>query len=981
LLIQLRLKRRLFSTENNTFLPKPNYHMPMPQLSKSYRSEEQKTQKSHLSLKKILFLRLIKLFAFIFFFLAVSGIAAIFILSKGLPDPNKLIQRDVAQSTKIYDRTGQTVIFEIFGDEKRTLVDLDALPDYVKQATIAIEDKDFYKHQGFSIFAIARTVVTNLIFHKKAGGSTLTQQFIKNAVLTSEKTYTRKAKELILAYQAEKKFTKNQILQMYLNEIPYGSNAYGIEAASQKYFGKSAKDISLSEAAILAAMTQAPSRYSPYGPNRDLLINRQKIVLGLMVEQDYITKEQSEVAKAAPLVFSEQKSNIIAPHFVMYVKELLSDKYGEKLVEQGGLKIITTLDLYKQRAAEEAINKHAQANKTKFNSNNAALVAFDPKNGQILAMVGSKDYFSSSSPEGCTSGRDCAFEPNDNVTLRSRQPGSSLKPLVYAAAFIKGYTPNTILYDVMTNFSNDPSRAYEPKNYNLAEHGPVSMKKALAGSLNIPAVKTLYLAGIDNVSKLAKDLNYSTLDNSDRFGLSLVLGGGEVRLIEHANAYSAFAREGELSPASSILKVIDKDGKVLEEFKENKKTALDAEVAREINEILSDNAARSYIFGEKNWLTLGSRPVAAKTGTTNDYKDAWTIGYTPSLVAGVWVGNNDNSSMKKGADGSVVAAPIWHDFMNNVLGNTPVENFRKPALIKTGKPVLDGGNAGEKKIKIDRASGLLATELTPPSYIEEKTFSETHCILYYVIKDDPRGEYPKNPAVDPQFDLWEKAVQKWASTKGVSSSSPPLEFDNLHTKENLPILEIINPADGQEIIDPTLYVSINITAARGVAKTEYFLDDKRLGETNSYPYNFSGSLSFVPNGIHELRVVGCDDIDNCATKIININLRLPDSANPESLSIIWNTPMDGEIIESNKFPIRLESSLGGGGLAEKILFFYKPITEPKTVLIGEASVIVNGKASTVWVTSPPPGNYQLYIEAQRWNGESVYSGNINITVL
>ncbi|MCK4554757.1 PBP1A family penicillin-binding protein, partial [Candidatus Parcubacteria bacterium] len=783
--------------------------MPIPQLSRKTRSprnwnnKKKKYYISHTDYKRgknipgrkkktkpvgIIINKLSKFIIIIIILTGIFGLVAVAWLSRTLPDPNRLMERQVAQTTKIYDRTGEIILYEIHGDQKRTLVSLDEIPEYLKNATIAIEDKDFYQHGGFSFWAIFRTAVTNVLRGQKAGGSTLTQQLIKNAVLTTEKTYTRKIKELLIAYKVEKKFTKDEILQMYLNEIPYGSTAYGVQAASQRYFGKSVQEISLAEAAILAALPKAPSRYSPYGSNKDLLIARQHYALDSMAKHGYISEEKAETAKAAELKFKEQTDNIIAPHFVMYVKELLAEKYGEKMIEQEGLKIYTTLDLYKQEIAEQVIQERCEKNKTNYNAWNAALISLDPKTGQIFAMVGSRDYFAESEPEDCVSGRSCKFEPNDNVTIRGRQPGSSFKPIVYAAAFAKGYTPDTVLYDVVTNFSTT-AKQYEPHNYDNQEHGPVTIRKALAGSLNIPAVKTIYLAGIGNVLDLADNMGYTTLKDRSRFGLSLVLGGGEIKLIEHTNAFSAFAREGKLHPITAVLKIEDKDGKVIEEHEEEKgKKVLSAKIARLINNILSDNAARAYAFGETNWLTLGSRPVAAKTGTTNDYRDAWTIGYTPSIVTGVWVGNNDNTEMKRGAAGGTVAAPIWHDYMQKVLGDTPIEYFNQPEKITTGKPVLDGKIGGEIKVKIDKSSGLLATEYTPEHLIEEKTFSQHHSILYYINKNDPRGDPAKDPVKDPQFELWESRILDWAKEQEqeLTDEKPPTEYDNLHKPENQP---------------------------------------------------------------------------------------------------------------------------------------------------------------------------------------------------
>lgn len=784
-------------------------------------------------------------------------------LSYGLPDPNKLISREVPESTKIYDRTGETILYDIHGDEKRTLVKLDQIPKHVQQATIAIEDKNFYSHKGFSLWAIFRTIVTNILTNRKAGGSTLTQQFVKNAVLTAEKSYSRKIKELILAYRLEKNFSKDEILQMYFNEIPYGSNAYGVEAASLKYFGKHVQDITLPEAAILAAMVQSPSRYSPYGPNKDILMERQKYVLDLMADQKMITRDEAEKAKEEKVSFKDPSdSNIIAPHFVMHIKQVLAEKYGEKTIEQGGLKIYTTIDTYKQEIAEEVVKKKALENDPKWRASNAALVSIDPKNGQILAMVGSRDYF------------DKAIDGQVNVVLKPRQPGSSIKPIVYAAAFARGYTPNTVLYDVVTNFSTSGT-PYEPRNYNGQEYGPVSMKKALAGSLNTPAVKTLYLAGLDNTLKIAQNLGYTTLNDRDRFGLSLVLGGGEVTLLEHANAYSAFAREGALHSPVFILKVEDRNGKILEEYKETEEhRVFDTNIARQINSILSDNNERAYIFGARNFLTLGNRPVAVKTGTTNNNRDAWTIGYTPSLVTGVWVGNNNNSEMKAGADGSVVAAPIWNEYMRRVLGETNVEYFTAPTIPTTGKAVLDGGTATGTKVKIDKASGLLATEYTPASFVEEKTFQSVHDILYYIDKNDPLGPAPKNPANDPQFNLWESRVQDWAKRNNIVSEEPPTEKDNLHIPENKPVFTVDNFSEGQTVGSNYINVKISASAPRGIGRAEYLIDAALLENITNYPFNLENKdISHLTSGYHALLVKVCDDIDNCSEQTFNFNYK------------------------------------------------------------------------------------------------------------
>lgn len=896
------------------------------------------------------------------------GLTSVAYLSKDLPDPNKLINREVAQSTKIYDRKGETILYEIHGDEKRTLVSLNDIPLNVRNATIGIEDKNFYKHGGFSLWAIFRTVVKNVLTGSKAGGSTLTQQFVKNAILTNEKTYTRKIKELILAYQMEKKFTKDEILQMYLNEIPYGSTAYGVEAASLRYFGKSVKDTNLAEAAILAALPQAPSRYSPYGEHTDLLFARQHYILDQMVDQGYITKDEAEAAKQYKIQFSKQNENILAPHFVMYIKDYLSEKYDQKTIEQGGLKIITTLDLDKQKIAEEVVKDKTLKNAKKYKATNAALVSIDPKTGQVLAMVGSRDYF------------DKDIDGQVNIALSNRQPGSSFKPIVYATAFGKGYTPNTILYDVTTNFSTDPDKKYEPHNYNGKENGPVTMRKALAGSLNIPAVETMYLAGIDNVMDQAKQLGYTTLNDKDRFGLSLVLGGGEVKLLEHTNAYSAFARDGVKSQINPILKIEDASGKTLEEYKDENKKVLDGQVARQVTSILSDNAARSYVFGARNFLTLSDRAVAAKTGTTNDYKDAWAVGYTPSVVTGVWVGNNNATSMSRGADGSVVAAPIWHEYMRRILTGTPVEEFKKPDSYVTGKGILDGVATSSDLVKIDKTTGLLATEYTPASYIEEKNFSQPHSILYYVDKDDPRGPAPKDPSRDPQFNSWEAAVKAWAIKNNLfATTTPPTEKDNVHVPENKPTITIDSPIDGQSIVDPLLTANVTVSAPRGVFSVKYLIDGKLFYDAGTSPFSLSKNASFIGNGEHTLTASVCDDVDNCTDQSIKLNFNLPQSNATEALNVNISDPITGTSIKAGDFPLALKTYASNPDAVNGVTYYlkpkngsYQPITNIKAI---------DGNLNVWWLKAPTVGAYSLYAEVKDWNDKKYQTTPIDIAII
>jgi len=905
------------------------------------------------------------------FVLVVVFLVVIFIyvawLSRNLPNPNQLINREVAQSTKIYDRTGENILYEIHGDEKRTLIALSDLPDYVKWAPISIEDKSFYSHGGFSVWAMFRTLVTDIIYRKTAGGSTLTQQFIKNAVLTPEKKITRKIKELVLAYRLEQRFSKDEILQMYLNEIPYGSNAYGIEAASEKYFGKHAKDISLAEAALLAALTQAPSRYSPYGPNKDFLLERKNYVLKLMREQGHISEEQKLAAKEEEIKFMPPEVSITAPHFVMYVKEVLAEKYGEKMIEQDGLKIYTTLDLYKQQIAEEVIKEKTENYLEKYNANNAALVSIDPKTGQILAMVGSRDYFNNE------------IDGQVNIAFSNRQPGSSMKPLVYATLFQKGYSPDTILYDVNTNFSNDSSNPYEPKNYNLRESGPVSVRKALAGSLNIPAVKALYLAGINNVIDLAEKLGYTTLYPRDRFGLALVLGGAEVKMTEHVNAFSAFARDGKISPVVSILKVEDSNGKIIEEYKPEEKQVFDSQIARMINSVLSDNTARAFIFGERNNLVLGSRPVAAKTGTTNDYHDAWTVGYTPSIVTGVWVGNTNNDKMKGAADGSVVAAPIWNAYMSRVLGDTPVESFKSPDEYKSGKNIIDGVIPSQT-IKIDISTGQPSTSQTPLELTSDLSIPEAHSILFYVDKDNPLGSSPENPEADPQFNLWEKAVISWAE-KNASSSLLLKDYNELHKEENKPTINVSSPEDGVNIDSPSLIVSASASAARGINRFEYYINGNLWRIVPGDSGYLSSSLPPLINGYHSLTIKACDDVDNCAEKVINFNLKIkgnPVSAQNHNIVIV--SPANGTAINKIDFPLTVGINLSEINDVAKVLLFARNSESQKTNLIANLNNITSTSIFPVWDKIPESGKYTIYAELKAWSGDIKTSNEIELVV-
>ncbi len=783
----------------------------MPKLE-SYKNIKDRFYSRWIKFAKAKFSVLIWLFIILFLIIVLTF--AFFM--KDLPSPESLTQRTVSESTKIYDRTGEIILYDVHGEEKRTIIPFGDMPQYIKDATIAIEDNNFYHHFGIDLKGVARSVISNLIgktvlgTKTSVGGSTITQQFVKNAILTSEKTYVRKIKEAVLAIELEIKYTKDEILGFYLNQVPYGSNAYGVEAAAQTFFGKNARNLTLAESALLAALTQAPSYYSPYGSHFDTTKARQEYVLKRMNDLGYINAEQYNNAKSEKLVFLPIRSSFKAPHFVMYIKEYLENKYGQDYIETAGLKVYTTLDWDLQQIAEQAIKNIADTNGKKFNAQNAALSAIDPKTGQILAMVGSKDYWAESYPKGCTPGKNCLFEPNVNVTTRPRQPGSSFKPFAYAMAFKKGFTLDTILFDLKTEFnpncSSDASQekdqygldCYHPKNYDGKFRGPISLKESLAQSLNIPSVKTLYLAGVNETINLAQDMGIETLKDRSRFGLSLVLGGGEVKLLEETAAFGVFANDGVKNSIQGILRIENNRNEIIEEYQNKPQKVIEPQIARMISEILSSEDYRAPIFGRNSYLHIEGIPAAAKTGTTQDYRDGWTVGYTPSIAVGVWTGNNDNTPINK-EPGAVIAAPIWNEFIKKSYAkkqelqnstkpdnyfNLPqqAEEFIKPEPIITNKNVLNGLYINELIVRVNKFNGKLATNLTPFDMIEERAYPQIHSILYYLNKENPLED--TNGRDDSQFINWEQPILNWINTlnDGYLYNLPlPQEYDNGNT--------------------------------------------------------------------------------------------------------------------------------------------------------------------------------------------------------
>lgn len=893
--------------------------------------------------------KIVGLLASVGIVLGFFGVILVFAwVSRDLPDPNRLVERQVQRSTKIWDRTGTHLLYEIHGDQNRTVVKLQDIAPLAVQAAIASEDKDFYQHGGVQIKSFFRAIIDYVLRRQRLQAtSTITQQVVKNVILSSERTITRKVKEVILAYQIDRKFSKDEILQIYFNEIPYGSTSYGIESAAQAFFGKSSRDLTAPEGALLAAMVRAPSRLSPYGSHTDELVWWEQHILDVMRDMGSLSDADWAAAKKvnALALVKPKREAITAPHFSLYVKELLADQYGEAEVEGGGLNVITTLDYDKQKLAEEAVKNGLPVIK-QYDGSNAALVSIDPKTGQVLAMVGSVDYF------------DTKIDGNVNVALRPRQPGSSFKPIVYAAAFEKGYTPNTVVFDVNTSFpTDDPEKPYEPKDYDLGERGPITLKKALGGSLNVPAVKTLYLTGIDRALEFAKTLGYTTLGERSRFGLSLVLGGAEVKLVEHVAAYATFATEGTWRQPAYILKVTDAAGETLQEWQDApKENLMSVETARNITDILSDNANRAYIFGENNRLVLPDRPAAAKTGTTNNFVDAWIVGYTPSLVTGVWTGNNDgNAVMKKGADGSKLAAPIWQEFMTKALADVPPEPFTPPQPIVTGKPVLDG-QAGTVVLKVDKYSGKLATEATPPSAIEERTYRQAHDILNYVEKDDPRGPMPPNPAADPQYEAWEAGVRDWAARNGWTETEPPPTETDASVTGSRPTVTFADPEGNAVIAERSFHVRVAPTSSdRPIKRVEFYLEGVPLGSAAGFPWEtyLNVPSTFEP-GFYELKAVAFDEVGNWGSTSITINSQVASVP----IQVKWLRPSYDITVPADRFPLYLDTQISERlGVARVNLV--ASATDGSQVQLGALKNPTTNGVSVAWDTPPNPGLYTL----------------------
>jgi 1A family penicillin-binding protein len=813
-----------------------------------------------------------------------SGSLLIWASTLTIPSLESFDNRQVAQSTKIYDKTEETLLYDLHGDVNRTVVPFDQMSRHIKNATVALEDDDFYEHHGIKFDAIVRATLVNLLsLEFEQGGSTITQQVVKNSLLTNEKTIARKLKEWVLAVKLEQRYSKERILEMYLNEVPYGGNVYGVEEAAQRFFDTSAEELTLAQSAYLAALPKAPTYYSPYGNNRDALEARKNYALERMYENDFISERTYEEATAKDVAFQpREEAGIRAPHFVIWIREQLVDRYGEEAVKQRGFEVTTTLDYDMQQDAQRIVEENARRNAEQFNAENAGLVAIDPKTGGIRAMVGSRDYF------------DDEIDGNVNVALAQRQPGSAFKPFIYAAAFNRGFTPATTVFDVHTQFStacepstmNSQGDCYAPVNYDGTFRGPVTFREALAQSINVPSVKAFYLAGLDRARELAINMGVTGLKDTAQYGLTLVLGGGEVRLLDMTSAYGVFANDGVRVPYAGIQKIESADGTVLFERSPSENRVLPQQTARQISDVLSDNQARTPAFGSNSPLHFPNFDVAAKTGTTNDYRDAWIIGYTPNLAVGTWAGNNDSSSMNKKVAGYIVA-PMWNEFMDSVLPDLPNASFQEPEPLdaQSLNPRLRGFWRGGQSYTVDTASGKRATEYTPDEFREERVVTDIHSILHFVDKNDPSGPIPNNPADDPQYRYWEHAVERWADQQDIEEEDPedviPDEEDDVHTPENAPAISVLTPDEDETFrADERIRVSIETDSEYEPEEASYYFNGTYVGSAESQPFRitFTPTNYSVHGGTNDLRIVVRDAVGNTGEHVHDITIGSTTSA-------------------------------------------------------------------------------------------------------
>ncbi len=808
--------------------------------------------------RKLQTMRLVRWLALGFVFLVILGIISFFGLfawySRDLPKPGQVVRRE-GFSTKIYDRKG-ALLYDLFDTERRNPILIKDVPENLKHATVAIEDKDFYKHSGFDYLTLLRIPYNVIAKQRVVGGSTLTQQLVKNVLLTSDRTISRKFKELVLAVQLERTFTKDQILEMYLNEAPYGGTAWGVGTASEVYFNKKVQDLNLIESAVLAGLPQRPSVYSPYAGKQDENGDaywkvRGRGVLMQMRKNNYLDEAGYEQAMKdiENLTFQRANSDLQAPHFVFYVREVLEKMYGETLVEKGGLSVTTSLDLEMQHESERIVMEEIEKVKD-LNITNGSVMVTDPRTGEILAMVGSKDYF------------DQTIDGQFNVAVNGlRQPGSSIKPITYLGMFRRGYTPASMLADVPTKFTpEEKDKPYEPKNYDGKFRGAVNLRNSLGSSLNIPAVKSLAIVGVDNFLKLAYEMGFPTLepteDNMKRFGLAVTLGGAEVHLIDTVSAYSAFANGGLKVSPISVLKVADKDGKVLFEQKNVAgQRVMSPEESFLINSVLSDNNARLMAFGVNSLLNTG-KPIAVKTGTTNDQKDNWTVGWSQEIMVGTWVGNSNNTPMKKVASGITGASPIWRRIimmalekgykapewkvpdgieqleLDTISGYTKHDDFPSKNEYVVKGSALTGPDPIHTKLKMCRGENKLATE----ARIAAGDYDERESI---VLKEN-------DPVSKDGVNRWQLGIDGWVGGQEDSRYKVPTEFCGSSSDV---FVRLNRPENQKSYGEEEIEVQIESDSGDGIEKIELWADGSLRETITSRSY--TGKIKLSP-GQHEL---------------------------------------------------------------------------------------------------------------------------------
>lgn len=803
--------------------------------------------------------------------IGLLGIIFLFIwYSKDLPSPTKVVRR-TGYSSKVYDRNGNS-LYDIYDDAIREPVAASDIPDYLKQATVSVEDKSFYTHSGIDLLTPLRIIKNLFYFKKVTGGSTLTQQLTRNVLLTTERSLTRKIKEVILSIQIDAKYSKDEILSMYLNEAPYGGNSWGVGPAAKQYFGKEVKDLDLAECAILAGLPQLPSVYSPYSNTPTAYIDRTQHVLTRMMEDGYIDQAtiDSTMEEVKNYKFASVNSTIKAPHFVFWIKELLTEKYGADVVENGGLKITTTLDLDLQQQAEKIVSDQIDASEKLKISNGAALV-LDPTNGQVLAMVGSRDYFSTET------------DGNFNMATQAlRQPGSAIKPITYLAGLQKGMTAATMFMDVPVTFPGEAGQKdYNPQNYTGKFSGPISFRNALGNSINTVAVKILAKVGVKNMLSLAYNMGITTLEpteeNLSRFGLAVTLGGAEVKMIDLASAYTAFANGGTSMEPIGILKVEDSNGRILEEYKapEGKKVMTEQE-AFIISNILSDNSARAMTFGEVNSLNISGYQVAVKTGTTNDLRDNWTIGWTPNLLTAVWVGNNDNSEMGKVASGVSGAAPIWRKIMLYEMPKRTKQDFSIPSGIiqldvdaVSGYPSHDGFTS-KKEYFIDGTQ----QSIDDPIHVKLKVCKDATGLAN--LEDIANGNYDykeyfnfkeDDPISTDGTNRWQVGIDKWISEQSDNGKYyPPTSYCR---SGGLIAMTIDYPGD-QSTVTSDFNVKVTPISNKKVTEVKMWIDGSEYKTWSEKPYETS--VSGLSNGPHVIKFKATDKDGNTVEKETRIGV-------------------------------------------------------------------------------------------------------------